>query len=66
VRDLERVVRVGVDTEVFDFVERDGLVLGGGGVGRSVALFRVGVGVEKEEGQQDKGRREGERRRTSG
>lgn len=39
VRDLERVVGVRVDTKVFDLVDRDRLVLGGGSVGRNVALL---------------------------
>ena len=38
VRDLERVVRVGVHSEVFNLGERDRLVLGGCSVRRSVAL----------------------------
>lgn len=36
--DLELIVRVGVDTEILDLVERDGLVVVGGSVGWSVAL----------------------------
>lgn len=36
--DLELIVRVGVNTEILDLVERDGLVVVGGGIGRRVAL----------------------------
>ena len=37
---LELIVRVGVDAEIFDLVERDGLVVAGGSIGRGVTLSR--------------------------
>jgi hypothetical protein len=39
--DLERVVGVGVHTKVLDLVQRNGLVLGGCGIRRSVSLRGV-------------------------
>jgi hypothetical protein len=33
------IVSVGVDTEIFDLVKRDGLILVGGGIRWSIALI---------------------------
>jgi hypothetical protein len=40
-RDVELIVRVGVDTKVFDLVQRNRLVLGGRCIGRCVALIAL-------------------------
>lgn len=57
-RNFKRIVRIRMDSEIFDFGERDGLIFGGRSVGGDEVLREdKGRLVEDEWGEEDESRR---------